>query len=198
MFYVYSRDVTAGGSWVRNALPVSGRRWQDVRPLQYHAYEFKVTQAGNGDESTSSATAAVPPPPKPYACNYLTPSSPNRIGSDRNGTLSFQWNIPINQNSAAWGFKLSPALIKLGNNGKAPAVLNAYYSVNGRLDPSMKVDTGETADYWFHSGYRGIGGRGLYAGDEVNLDISVTFNYGKYGTGLAVVHAKDCYQLAAA
>ncbi|MGV9764094.1 fibronectin type III domain-containing protein [Micromonospora tulbaghiae] len=66
-FYVWSRDVSSGGPWIRNELPVSGRMWQEIKPLERRGYEFKVTQAGNGDESAFSNTVYLAKPANPYA-----------------------------------------------------------------------------------------------------------------------------------
>ncbi|MGC5310263.1 fibronectin type III domain-containing protein [Micromonospora zamorensis] len=174
---------------------IKGTSWtqQYVSPWQRHIYY--VTAVAAGAASAPSDRAAVSWAPwKPYPCNYLTPAEPTVVGNDANGSLSLQWNV--SDASAAWGFRLSPALIALGNGGAAPAVMTAHYMVNGAIDPSFKRDTGEAADYWFHSRYRGPAGNGLYAGNEIFLDVTVEFDFYVQGTrGHAKVRAKDCYQL---
>jgi hypothetical protein len=52
--FIYIRDVAAGGSFVRQPLPVQGRTWQIIRPLNSTAYEFYVTKAANGGETARS------------------------------------------------------------------------------------------------------------------------------------------------
>ncbi|MFC0528744.1 fibronectin type III domain-containing protein [Phytohabitans kaempferiae] len=68
-FYLYVRDVDAGGAFVRQTYPVSGRTWQVVRPLGGSAYQFYVTEIGPyGGESPRSPTVTL-------ASNYPLPAA---------------------------------------------------------------------------------------------------------------------------
>jgi hypothetical protein len=70
-YYVYVSE--NGGPFVRNALPVTGRTWQDVVPLDADNYRFYITRAGNGGETAASNIATVTTPfPLPAAGNVAT------------------------------------------------------------------------------------------------------------------------------
>ncbi len=197
-YTVYLKISGQFNSWQPYQWGLTGTSWTQTLVDPYYKHNYYVTAIKDGQASEPSPVAsAVWVAPKPYKCNYITQGKPNRIGTDSKGTLSFQYNYwATGERSMAWGFKLSPALITLGDNGRAPAETVAWFTHNGRLDPNNHVDLGERVDYHFHGRYRGMGAGGIDPGDEVRLEVGVTFQY-SHGPfrGTAVVKASDCYQI---
>jgi fibronectin type 3 domain-containing protein/lysophospholipase L1-like esterase len=179
---------------------ITGTSWTQTMVSPYRENTYYVTAVTAGAASAPSArVTAMATSVKGYPCNYLTPARPNVIGSDSNGTLSFQWNKPIGADSGAWGFQLSPHLRALGNGGTSPAIGSVWYMVNGNLDSNTyhKAGPGVTVLYFFHSTYHGLRNAGLLPGQELQLTVSVSFDFVAPGGGRghADVRAHDCYQL---
>lgn len=86
-YWVYSRDVSGGGSFARSRYPVtSGTTFNAAYLTLNHTYEFYVTAFNDGGESARSnkdqATATIPPPPAPGNLS-ATPNS--------DGTIRLSW-----------------------------------------------------------------------------------------------------------
>ncbi|MEU8814796.1 fibronectin type III domain-containing protein [Actinoplanes sp. NPDC048796] len=76
MYWIYVRDVAAGGGFQRQSLPTSGRISQIIAPLRSSAYEFYVTRVGYGGETAPSNVASLGPQhPTPPAGNLVTATS---------------------------------------------------------------------------------------------------------------------------
>jgi fibronectin type 3 domain-containing protein len=60
-YWVYVRDVAAGGGFQRQSLPTVGRISQVIAPLRSSSYEFYVTRIGTGGETAGSNIAALGP-----------------------------------------------------------------------------------------------------------------------------------------
>ncbi|MCW6009022.1 fibronectin type III domain-containing protein [Micromonospora sp. CPCC 205371] len=87
-YWVYTRDVTEGGSFTRSQYPVtSGTTHTATMLTNGHTYAFYVTAIGEGSESAPSNTVqARPRVPLPPAPTNLTATS------RADGTIDLSWN----------------------------------------------------------------------------------------------------------
>ncbi len=95
--WVYLRDATAGQSWQRLSLPVSGCCTMTVSPLtDGHTYQFKVTAANAvGDSAPSNVASARPMPPFPQPPSGLTATAGD-------GKVTLHWNASPTANVWYW------------------------------------------------------------------------------------------------
>ena len=97
-YWVYMRDVTAGGEFRKLEYPVTTCCTMTAGQLTNgHTYEFKVTTIGTGgpDSSPSNTVSAQPVAPAPGAPGNLTATASN-------GQVTLNWTASSTPNSWYW------------------------------------------------------------------------------------------------
>ncbi len=96
LYVIYQRDVTAGQSWQKLPLPVSGTSMTAGYLTNGHTYEFKVTASNaSGDSQPSNVASAKPMPPLPQPPSGLTASAGN-------GQVALHWTASPTSDVYYW------------------------------------------------------------------------------------------------
>ncbi|HEU4423025.1 MAG TPA: fibronectin type III domain-containing protein [Pilimelia sp.] len=96
LYVVYQRDATAGQSWQKLPLPVSGTTMTAGYLVNGHTYEFKVTATNAaGGSAASNVASARPLPPLPAPPTGLTASAGD-------GRVTLRWTASPSPNVWYW------------------------------------------------------------------------------------------------
>ncbi len=96
LYVVYQRDATAGQSWQKLPLPVSGTSMTAGYLVNGHTYEFKVTATNAaGSSAPSNVASARPMPPLPAPPSGLT-------ASPGDGQVTLRWTASPSPNVWYW------------------------------------------------------------------------------------------------
>jgi fibronectin type 3 domain-containing protein len=96
LYYLYQRDSTAGQSWQKGSLPISGTTFTPTSLANGDTYQWKVTAANSSGESTASNVASAKPmPPLPAAPSGLTAAAGD-------GKVTLKWTASSTANVYYW------------------------------------------------------------------------------------------------